>query len=126
MQIETKYDIGDEVYGIFLDREFASVPVECDTCDSTGKVELKENKFTCPDCQGKSTQKVARKEWKILTWERRIYKIEVRKDGAEFQIYYLLTNGYLMCVSNLFKTKKEARAACKIRNAQIAKETNDG
>lgn len=54
MKIETRFSIGDKIYTADpVKFRYPTKNVNCDICDSTGKVTIKDQEFICPKCRGK-------------------------------------------------------------------------
>lgn len=62
MIIDTKFDIGQYVYGIFSRRVSTTFP--CHICDQKGSIQIKDVKFKCPNCMGATViQNISSFEW---------------------------------------------------------------
>jgi hypothetical protein len=51
MQIETKFNIGDEIF--VIDHHRKSIFINCEICNGIGIVKIKNKEYECPECKGK-------------------------------------------------------------------------
>lgn len=146
MKLESKYDIGDKVFGINLQRKQIEKP--CPGCDGTGELELKNGeKIECDRCYnfGYTTS---------VSWMHSVTNLTIGRICIEItdtsatgdpdtifdnysQIPYSRKEEY-MCVETgvgtgrvwkvdlLYKTEEEAKKECTKRNKELKqKEQND-
>lgn len=120
MEINNKFNVGDKVYAITLQRHFWRVRETddiCPVCNNTNKIHVNGYKFTCPNCN--------RNRYGYTKDPLEIIQINVEiDDDGEFISYMLDYNDYdleneVYPERNCFSTQEEAIAECKKRNAEI-------
>ena len=83
IEVNAKFPIawGAEYYSIGCKEKNVFEP--CEICDSTGKVEIKGQKFTCPECKGDwREKKVIAKANVYYVKKWRLDRIEAREHGV--------------------------------------------
>jgi hypothetical protein len=126
MIIETKYNLGDCVYPIWITGDYKWIP--CKSCDSTGQIKLADGEeVPCPKCYGRKGEKVWQSDkWNVITQGfGTIGKIEPCVYLSEYygknRITYMLDStgvgsGTVYYEENLFLTKEEAQIECDRKN----------
>lgn len=120
MKIETKFNLGDEVY--FINQGHKVKYIECDSCDGTGKIELKnKNLVECITCNGKgiltsNSYNYFRVGTSILIIGKVMIDFSTRDNIDEFNESYMcretgIGSGTIWPVKKLFSTREEAQAA---------------
>lgn len=126
MKLETKFEIGQEVY---VCKSNSSYEIEnCKTCDGVGKVNIKGKMYCCPECNG---AKFTRTNF-VKTYvpeKRTIRKIkisvyETNRDTGINVRYETKTpkNGNSSIEESkniIFATLEEAEARCKELNGEV-------
>jgi len=94
-----KYNIGDKIYRVIFDR-VESKEVPCETCDKTGEITIKDNKFPCPICH----QHLSNKGSGTVIVKRKIYKLE----ESIINKYILIKDKWTERITWFVSTPKEA------------------
>lgn len=131
MKMETKYSLGDTVFGI-RDME-ARRKRSCPTCDRKGTVRIGVEEFTCPKCFGTSMsdEYSGRKSFVDETGRVGNVRFETteechcREGEPATVIQYMLNttgvgSGQLWKEADLWPTREDAQAECDRRNASLA------
>ena len=129
MKIETKFNLGEEIYQIYYEELNKKAP--CTLCDGTGVVEIiggKERMLQCPDCYGRKwvfSGNIS-KGYKVNTRPMTVSNVLVRrhrtsdqcdKDRTEYMGDETgIGSGQLCSERDLFRTEIEAQAECDMRN----------
>ena len=112
MKIKTKFKVGDKLY--YIERSEYSYE-DCNICDNTGRVIIKNKEFLCPECNG-DRQKINKVCYGVK--QGVVDSIFINISENKFVIRYgldgldLLRKDENLC----FKTKAEAKAECDRRN----------
>lgn len=127
MQLTTKFDLGQQVFGICIHR-LESVAL-CRLCNDTNQITIQNEPFTCPKCKGGKPyiEKMIVSDW------GRIGKVQVEQYEKPNQydelsrISYMLTStgigsGTVWYEEKLFATREEAQAFCDRKNAEPSEE----
>lgn len=124
MTIETKFSLGDIVYGIV--RVPTSEPQTCPKCNGSKRLALKEFPETilCFTCRGKGTvEEYAGYKWLLSdSTPSKIGSVKTNFTiGKEPEIRYMLNrtgvgSGTLWKEKDLFETEQEAKNICDERN----------
>lgn len=144
MKLESKYEIGQLVFGVRRDSvEAPSDP--CSACDATGQVDLRGQTFTCPSCKGSKALKRTGYGWvRAQSGTVGMIRIAVIKDPKDSDIWdvygdwgaddpcphsggplaqfeYILDStgvgsGWIWKERDLFSSAEEAQAECDRRN----------
>jgi hypothetical protein len=130
MNIITKFDLGQTVWGI-ENKHVEAYPV-CLTCEGTGHYTLKDGKQrNCPECYGRGTLH----EWRGTQWapirpgvigciEIAVYqKVSKGRDQFDDKFCYMLDitgvgSGQLWYENTLFPSLEDAEARCLDLNTQ--------
>jgi hypothetical protein len=130
MKIETKFNLGDVVYGI--SKRTQQVKHTCGACNGAGKVELNGKSFTCPECWGRGhTTTTEPMAWRVSTdlFPSIIGRVEAiryaeneLKDNDNATRYMVVSTGIgsgtLWSEESLFSSLEEAQAVCDAHNAE--------
>ena len=106
--INNKFNIGEEVYGIW------NVPMQntCDMCDGTGAIEYREKIVRCPQCKGvKVLINDKYKYWEVMPDKLKIYSIKATINKSDVNIRYK-ASGYNRNEDNLFEAIEDAQKRC--------------
>lgn len=117
--INTKFDIGDEIYFIWKIHKRLHKG-QCKTCDGSGYIlacEHCQQKKLCPECKPAIEVQKYYWEWVCYPKSYKIEKINIFIDNKEIEITYENDNydGSLF-EEKLFGTVEEAEAKCKELN----------
>ena len=137
MNLQTKFNIGDKVATIqnFSEEIFKT----CSTCEGSGKIQIKDKEFDCPDCYGKGgTEEWETKKWNvannkgILSGYDKVIKVDIdvfRNKGdikSTIIIRYILgyrysdsSCGTLWPEEDVFGSIEEAQLECNKRNKEL-------
>lgn len=114
---------GDEVYSIWNGQEHYWE--DCTWCDATGKVKIKDNVITCPECYGrKGSHKSKLKAWNVTNSILTIGEVRIEhRKGEKFKFIAMchqtgIGSGTLHDMCNFFLTKEEAQKECEKRNSK--------
>lgn len=119
MNIETKFNIGDEIYEI--DTKTQYVKETCSVCNGTKKVTLTNSLvYPCPECHGTGVKPLAKKtEWYVIDTENSTYpktigeiNIRVTKGEVKEITYSRKKSARLIKENFAFATFEEAQAMC--------------
>lgn len=114
LQINNKFEIGQEVYVI----QKCRVKDKCPACKGEGQIVVDGNRFSCVTCYGtgrlhgqKKTYQVVGKDIidKIKTYS---YRLHNGADGIKTVVKYALKDGTDYTDAKLFLTEEEANAEC--------------
>ena len=126
-----KYKVGQKVCAVCIVEDLdAKVHVNCNTCDSTGKIRVagKDIILTCPVCNGAFKENEYQYKYKILYDEATIGRVEYVEYADKYKIKgkkfhpcsnYFLDETGVVCGGQiwnerlLFSNKKEAEEFCK-------------
>lgn len=117
MQINTKFNIGQELY---VCTDIAAKQNQCSICHGYGKVTIKYESFICPKCQGASAHQ--QKEYKPE--KIRIHKIRASASTNNIGVKYSYFDetGKRRNIAEsknlLFTTQGEAQARCNELNEE--------
>jgi len=131
MELKTKFNIGDKVATIqnFSEEVFKT----CLTCEGSGKIQVKDKEFNCPDCYGNGgKEEWETKKWNIsndkgiLTGYDKVIKIDIDISKNEIKIRYILGYRYsesycgtLWSEDEVFGSIEEAQLECDRRNKEL-------
>lgn len=114
LQIDNKFDIGQEVYVI----QKCRVKDECPACKGEGQIIVDDNRFSCVTCYGTGRLHGQKKMYqivgrdiidKIKTYS---YRLHNGTDGIKTVVKYAFKNGTDYTDAKLFLTEEEANAEC--------------
>jgi hypothetical protein len=131
MKYETKYSIGDMVWG--LGSDYTCKIIECVTCQGVGTVNIGEEKFMCPKCEGTSAHPQYAGHKAFIRTEGSVGKVDIQhqplsewssKKDKELRISYMLSStgvgsGQVWDEDDLFPSRELAQAECNRRNGLI-------
>lgn len=131
MKIETKFNVGDEVYVCKNNSTYEKET--CRVCEGTGVISIKAETFCCPKCHGNKftcTKKINR----FLPEKRTIRKVivSVSENNGNMQAYIRYKTKIhgsrdrsIADYKNIvFATKEEAEYRCKELNGEIVRIPN--
>lgn len=119
--LEAKYKVGQKVYAVSNISDSRQVHVECDVCNSTGRVKIEgsDRKYECPVCHGGMETEHYGYKYVISYHEATIGKVEIQEYSKKYEkryrseVKYMLEetgvgSGILWREDRLFVTEKEA------------------
>jgi excinuclease UvrABC ATPase subunit len=111
--IETKFDIGDQVY---LIRKVKVINV-CNVCEGKRRIEYKDKMMTCPECKGVGTLPSNMEVYVVKDEPLTVKSIRVSistKCGSNTRRYKVeaMYESYVRAEENIYSTKELAQAAC--------------
>lgn len=126
MIIETKYNIGDCVYHVMYTQKQIKKP--CPSCNSKGRINLKKQKFNCPDCYGRGTKESYSKRQWMFDVPLTIGSIRYDSARSDETTTYMCNetgvgSGSIYHEEDLFLTKEEAEVEC-AKRSKLDKEEN--
>lgn len=116
-----KYKLGQEVWAVCKKEERNRVNVECDLCNSTGKIEVQGYECMCPKCHKETKEYVTNRTFYVYS-SGKIGEITteeyLKKYNRESKITYMLDvtgvgSGTLWSEDMLFETYDKASSFCK-------------
>ena len=119
-----KFELGQKVYAVSSVNDTKRVHKECEVCNSTGLVEVvgRDEKFTCPVCEGRYVTEHYGFKYVISYSKATIGNIKTceylkKYYNAEPEIKYMLKetgigSGTLWNENRLFATEEEANEFC--------------
>jgi hypothetical protein len=126
MVIETKFKLGQKVFGINKCGE--NKYAKCKACNGAGGVYVNDSYFECTSCYGRGSNfKWIPEEWKVTVNGSKIGRIDTEfyhpKEKRENKITYMLYetgvgSGTLWDESQIFATFKEAAKECERKNVE--------
>lgn len=131
IQIENKFDVGQEVYLITEEKERIENKCTCDVCVGLGEIVYKGYKIRCPKCLGQKEIILHSKLVTMYTVDPTPYKIAryrytVSENDSSLR-YKIKKQGYgrdrNVGEEEIFPTRKEAEKACDDMN--LFKEYNE-
>lgn len=115
-----KYKLNQELWAVSSTYNTHIKHVECELCNSTGKVEINGEKYKCPKCDGK--MKTIQDGFKyIVSTHGKVGRIDTEEYAKRYKnkssIKYMLDStgvesGILWYESRLFPTEKAAKKFC--------------
>jgi len=84
VHIDTKFNIGDQIF--VVDYHTINISIDCEICNGTGIIEIKNKKFTCPECNGKKGTTKYKDEFYVI--EKSIFVNEVIISGKNIVTLY--------------------------------------
>ena len=123
--LKPKFKVGQRVFAVSRDYDSKRVHVECDVCNSTGRVEIngRDGEYVCPVCQGKTETKNYGYKYFIAYYDAIIGKVSIEEYAKQYldrnksSITYMLDktgvgSGSIWKEERLFATEDEAREFC--------------
>lgn len=117
-----KFKVGQKVYAVSHSCDKKVVHRECDTCNSTGRVEIQGRSFICPNCRGLTDIEHYGYKYVIEHYEAKIGKVMVEEYDSKYadcesRITYMLDktgvgSGVIWNENRLFSTVEEAKEFC--------------
>lgn len=140
MTIQTKYSLGDNVFAV-SETSFQRI-VRCKACANTGKIQIQDESFICPKCEGKASHPVWEGRKHYIVDDGEVGKIDFAiiagkwaasnnnyswEEGTHAdvtEIRYMLSctgvgSGTLWDEDMLFPSREEAQAFCDAKNAKL-------
>lgn len=134
MQLETKYDIGQELWG--TREEPAYRIVACKACSNTGKVLINNEQFVCPKCKGAAAHPQYAGHKRFVWGSGRVGQVRFELTSGEsfyrwhsaqeknLKIQYMLDStgigsGQLWDEEWLFPSRESAEQDCADKNAAL-------
>jgi len=119
MKFETKMNIKDKMYVITHGQNH--IEKVCKICSGSGKVKLRDEKYTCPECYGSGEKTtVEDTAWYVWNYISGIkvgqIRIEHDKSGKTNIMYHPTNMGNYFYEDCVFKTLKKAEEECNKRN----------
>jgi len=120
MSIDTKFNLGDKVWYIIDQR--IDTKVDCEICNNTGLVYIKDEEFNCPKCHGKGYIRFMQTSYKKVRGPFEVGRIDVTvcnvMEYFNLERYQLNTiditssakigSGIYIQAEDLFATEEEA------------------
>lgn len=128
INMETKFDIGQEVYVI----QKARVKEPCAACNGHGDIIIDGNRFSCTSCYG-TGRLYGRKKIYQLVGKDTITSIKVlnyllntggHHNELKIVVKYGFKNGNDFTDQKLFATQEEAEARCRELNGEVTTNGN--
>jgi len=126
MKFETKFDNGQEVW-IVQDNKHYQI-IRCITCDSKGKIFLKEQEFICPGCDGRSSRRNYAGSKYCVSQHGRVGKVSIENQTIGYDPKFIITymidstgvgSGNVYEEARLFASKAEAQLYCDQHNGLL-------
>lgn len=122
INMETKFDIGQEVYIIRENTYHINNESKCSICEGIGKIVYRGQELRCPECSGKGT---------LLHGVDTVSKFSIDGQGAitGIKVQYAneicpyikyKINKKFLSEDRLFATQEEAEARCRKLNGEVA------
>ena len=86
--LTAKFKVGQKVYAVSNTNDSRQKHVECDVCNSTGKVKVegRDEEYVCPACHGRTETEHYGYMYVISYYEATIGKIEIEESVGRFAI----------------------------------------
>lgn len=123
--LQAKYKLGQKVYAVSSKSNSRQIHVNCDVCNSTGKVKVegRDEEYKCPVCYGRTKTEHFGYKYVISYYEATIGKVEIQEydpkysDQYKSEVRYMLEetgigSGSLWKEDRLFTTEKDASDFC--------------
>lgn len=116
LNIENKYEIGQEVFIVKKKREEKN----CPACDGVGHKIIDGHKFSCVDCYGSGKIYGRKKIYKAEKDKIRRITIQLYTENGELKtvVKYRFKGGDEYTDKRLFSTQEEAETCCKELNGE--------
>lgn len=123
--LQAKYRVGQKVYAVSNRSDTRKIHVNCDVCDSTGKVKVKgrEEEYKCPVCHGRTETEHYGYKYVISICKATIGKVQIEEYAKKYRkeksrVTYMLEetgvgSGSIWNEDRLFATENEANDFCK-------------
>lgn len=127
--VETKFHMGDKVYIVpLIHIDYPEIPVPCKFCDSSGKILIKGESFTCPACHGETKTDYDNKKMYFDPPNKTpltIGQIRFTKTRNEIEVKYMceetgIRSGTLYSEDRCFGTYEEAMKFIEDANEKMA------
>lgn len=123
--LKAKYKVGQKVCAVSNRSDSRKIHVECDVCNSTGKVKIEgsDKEYECPVCHGRMKTEHYGYKYVISYYEATIGKVEIQEYSKKYEkkhkseVRYMLEetgvgSGTIWREDRLFATEKEAADFC--------------
>lgn len=121
--LKAKFKINQKVYAVSSKSVSKREHVECDVCNSTGRVKIngRDNDYVCPVCRGETKTVYDGFEYVISYYEASIGKVQIEEYAARYdyesRVTYMLKetgvgSGTIWREDRLFATEEEAKEFC--------------
>lgn len=122
--LKPKFEIGQKVFAVTNTYDSEEVHVECDVCNSTGKVKIngRNEEYDCPICHGEIVEKHHGFKYIIAYCNATIGKVQTEEYAKRYRSYqshitYMLQetgvgSGSIWREERLFATEEEAIDFC--------------
>lgn len=123
--LKAKYEVGQKVYAVSNRSDTRQIHVNCDVCNSTGKVKVegRNEQYECPVCHGKTEVEHYGYKYVISYYEAMIGKVQIEEYSKEYtdknqsRVTYMIEptgigSGTIWREERLFATHKEAIEFC--------------
>ena len=128
INMETKFNIGQEVYVI----QKARAKEPCAACNGQGHIKIEGNDFSCTSCFGTGRLHGKRKIYQLLGKDTitsiKIFNELLNADGHHNElktvVKYAFKNGTDFTDQKLFATQEEAEARCRELNGEVTADGN--
>lgn len=126
MKFESKFDNGQEVW-IVQENEHYQI-IRCVTCDSKGKIFIKDQEFICPGCEGRSKRRNYAGRKFSVAQHGIVGKITIENQTLDyepkFEISYMIDStgvgsGTIYREPRVFGSKAEAQGYCDRMNGAL-------
>lgn len=123
INIETKFNIGQEVYII----QKARVKEPCAACNGQGHIKIEGNDFSCTSCYGTGRLYGKKKIYQLLGKDTitsiKIFNYLLNTGGHNNElktvVKYSFKNGFDYTDQKLFATQEEAETRCNELNKEV-------
>ncbi len=124
INMETKFDIGQEVYVI----QKARAKEPCAACNGHGDIIIDGNRFSCISCCGTGRLYGRKKVYQLVGKDTitsiKVFKYLLNASGHHNElktvVKYAFKNGNDFTDQKLFATQEEAEARCRELNGEVA------
>lgn len=128
INIETKFNIGQEVY--IIQKARAKEP--CPACNGQGHIKIEGNDFSCTSCYGTGRLYGKKKIYQLLGKDTitsiKIFNYLLNTGGHHNElktvVKYGFKNGNDFTDQKLFATQEEAEARCRELNGEVTADDN--
>lgn len=130
MKLETKFDLDQEVWIVHQGQVTKKHHVQCEACDSTGYVTIKDRTYECPKCYGRMESDICKLQYSIYS-HGKVGKISSEHYSREYEYYtdkdeitYMIDStgvgsGSVWKESQVFDSEKSAQDYCDTMNKEL-------
>ena len=127
INVETKFEVGQEVFLIKKQKKVIETKATCDICFGTGSISYKGYDMSCPKCHGNRNIVLDSKDLMIYVIEDSCKNTSCRYmiTQKESCLYYKINgrNG-LVPENEIFATQEEAETRCNELNKEVTTNGN--